>query len=219
MQTWLTCGELMVDNSMSSAALRSASGSPTFKPMRPITVCWTIGRDSLNRTAIVRALKAKQEDMGVDIRENKPVIGFELRDGPRARSSDEFRHRRSRTRQSVPSTHGRTMCLCYRSSEFASRTRTSCTRGSLPSHFQSPPRLPAVNDHVLDCLRATDGRRPAACSARPIDVGSHEMRGPEFDVGELEPHPGALAVYQGENGKMDGRHCWRVPNGTTTRSG
>ena len=62
--------------------------------------------------------------------------------------------------------------------------------------FQSPPRLPAVNDHILNgYVRPTDDDRLLVGTS--VDVAAYEMRGPNFDVSELEPHPDALPFIEG----------------------
>ena len=74
-------------------------------------MCWTIGRGFSEPHHYVAALKAKLEDMGVDIRENQPLIGFELRGG-RVRELQRLPVRSKQTRSSAPSSLGPT--ICYR---------------------------------------------------------------------------------------------------------
>ena len=58
--------------------------------------------------------------------------------------------------------------------------------------FHEPPRLPAVNDHILNgYVRPTDDNR-LLLGTSVDNLGSYEMRGPDFGVSELEPHPDAL---------------------------
>ena len=136
----------------------------------------------------VAALKAKLEEMGVDIRENEPVIGFELR-GDRVREVT-----------TVNGTVPADAVVCAVNAwpnhllslvGFRIPYKNFVHERFVTKPLENPPRLPAVNDHILNgYVRPTDDNRLLVGTS--VDVGPYEMRGPEFDVGELEPHPDAL---------------------------
>ena len=140
----------------------------------------------------VATLKRKLEDMGVDIRENEPVIGFEVRD--------------DRVRE-VTTSNG-TICadavVCAVNAwtnhllshvGFRIPYKNFIHERFVTKPFQSPPQLPAVNDHILNgYVRPTDDHRLLVGTS--IDVPAYEMRGPNFDVSELDPHPDALPFIE-----------------------
>ena len=140
----------------------------------------------------VSALKAKLEDMGVDIRENEPVIGFELRGG------------RVREVTTVAGTIQADAVVCAVNAwtnhvlslvGFRIPYKNFVHERFVTMPFEEPPRLPAVNDHILNgYVRSTDDNRLLVGVS--IDVAAYEMRGPEFDVGELHPHPDALPFIE-----------------------
>ncbi len=137
----------------------------------------------------IPALRAKLEDMGVEIRENEPVVGFDLRNG--------------RVRGVV--TGGGTIetdaAVCAVNAwtnhvlslaGFRTPYKNFIHERFVTKPFPEPPRLPAVNDHILNgYVRPTDDNRLLAGTS--VDnLGSYEMRGSDFDVSELEPHRDAL---------------------------
>ena len=136
----------------------------------------------------VAALKAKLEDMGVEIRENERVVGLELR-GDRVREV-----------VTVAGSIEADAVVCavnawtnHLISLVGIRIpyKNFVHERFVTKPFDNPPRLPAVNDHILDCyVRPTDDNRLLAGTS--IDIPAYEMRGPEFQVGELQPHPDAL---------------------------
>ena len=140
----------------------------------------------------VSALKAKLEDMGVDIRENEPVTGFELRGG------------RVREVTTVNGTVPADAIVCAVNAwtnhvlslvGFRIPYKNFVHERFVTMPFEEPPRLPAVNDHILNgYVRPTDDNRLLVGAS--IDVPAYEMRGPEFDVGELHPHPDALPFIE-----------------------
>ena len=140
----------------------------------------------------VAALKAKLEDMGVDIRENEPVIGFELR-GDRVREV-------TTVNGTVPA--DAVVCAVNAWTNhllslvgFRIPYKNFVHERFVTMPFEEPPRLPAVNDHILNgYVRPTDDNRLLVGAS--IDVAAYEMRGPEFDVGELHPHPDALPFIE-----------------------
>ena len=140
----------------------------------------------------IPALKAKLKDMGVDIRENERVIGFELRGGRvRGVVTDAVTVEVDATVCAVNAWTNHLLPLVGVRIPY----KNFVHERFVTKPFSEPPRLPAVNDHILDCrVRPTDDNRLLVCTS--IDVGSHEMRGPEFDVGELEPHPDALPFIE-----------------------
>ena len=137
----------------------------------------------------VPALRAKLEDMGVEIREDEAVTGFDLCGG-RARGvvTDRGAIEADATVCAVNAWTNHMLSLVgYRTPHKNFVHQRFVTRP-----FPEPPRLPAVNDHILDCyVRPTDDNRLLLGTS--VDgLGSYEMRGPAFDVSELEPHPDAL---------------------------
>ena len=75
------CGGGSEGGSKCCAAARSASGSPTSRRRRPISACWDLRSGYSEPHRYIPALRAKLEDMGVEIRENEPVVGFDIRNG------------------------------------------------------------------------------------------------------------------------------------------
>ena len=136
----------------------------------------------------VAALKAKLEDMGVDIRENEPVIGFEVRDDRvREVTTDNGTIRADTV---VCAVNAWTNHLLSHVG-FRIPYKNFIHERFVTKPFQSPPQLPAVNDHILNgYVRPTDDHRLLVGTS--IDDPAYEMRGPNFDVSELDPHPDAL---------------------------
>ncbi len=137
----------------------------------------------------VPALRAKLEDMGVEIRENEPVTGFDLRDGRvRGVVTDRGTIEADATACAV---NGWTNHVLSRVG-FRTPHKNFVHERFVTRPFPEPPRLPAVNDHILDCyVRPTDDNR-LLLGTSVEGLGAYEMRGPDFDVSELEPHPDAL---------------------------
>ena len=160
----------------------------------------------------VSALKTKLENMDVDIRENEAVIGFELRGG------------RMREVATVAGSIQADAVVCavnawtnHLLSLVGVRIpyKNFVHERFVTKPFDDSPRLPAVNDHILNgYVRPTDDNRLLVGTS--VDVGAYEMHGPKFDVGELEPHPDALPFIE-EN--LVKRTALKVSNGTTTRWG
>ncbi len=140
----------------------------------------------------IAALRVKLEDIGVDIRENEPVIGFGVRDG------------RVREVTTVNGTIRADAVVCAVNAwtnhvlslvGFRIPYKNFVHERFVTKPFQSRPRLPAVNDHILNgYVRPTDDNRLLVGTS--IDVAAYEMDGPEFDVSELEPHPDALPFIE-----------------------
>ena len=140
----------------------------------------------------VAALKAKLEDMGVEIRENERVVGFELR-GDRVREvvtvAGSIESDAAVCAVNAWTNHLMSLVGCRIPYKNFVHERF------VTKPFDNLPRLPAVNDHVLDCyVRPTDDNRLLAGTS--IDVSAYEMTGPEFQVGELQPHSDALAYIK-----------------------
>ena len=137
----------------------------------------------------VPALRAKVEDMGVEIRENEPVTGFE-RSGGRVTGvvTDRGSIEGDATVCAVNAWTNQVLSLVGSSTPH----KNFVHQRFVTKPFPEPPRLPAVNDHILECyVRPTDDNR-LLVGTSVEDIGSHDMRGPDFDVSELEPHPDAL---------------------------
>ncbi len=136
----------------------------------------------------VPALKAKVEDMGVEIRENEPVVGFDIRDG-RARGvvTDSGAIEADATVAAVNAWTNHVLAsVGYRTPHKNFVHERFVTRP-----FPEPPRLPAVNDHINNCyVRPTEDNRLLFGTSVP-DLGNYDMRGPDFAVSELDPHPEA----------------------------
>ncbi len=137
----------------------------------------------------IPALRAKLEDMGVEFRENEPVTGFDLR---------EDRVRGVVTEGGTIDTDAAVCAVNAWTNHvlslagFRTPYKNFIHERFVTKPFPEPPRLPAVNDHILNgYVRPTDDNRLLAGTS--VDnLGSYEMRGPDFDVSELEPHPAAL---------------------------
>ena len=137
----------------------------------------------------VPALRAKVEDMGVEIRENEQVTGFE-RSGGRVRGvvTDRGPIGADATVCAVNAWTNQVLSLVG----FSTPHKNFVHQRFVTKPFPEPPRLPAVNDHILECyVRPTDDNR-LLVGTSVEGIGSHDMRGPDFDVSELEPHPDAL---------------------------
>ena len=137
----------------------------------------------------VPALRAKVEDMGVEIRENEPVIGFDLRDGRvRGVVTDSGTIEADAVVSAVNAWTNHVLSFVG----FHTPYKNFVHERFVTKPFPEPPRLPAVNDHILNgYVRPTDDNRLLLGTS--VDgLGAYEMRGADFDVSELEPHPGAL---------------------------
>lgn len=137
----------------------------------------------------VPALRAKLEDMGVEIRENEQVTGFE-RSGGRVTGvvTDGGSIEADATVCAVNAWTNQVLSLVG----FSTPHKNFVHQRFVTKPFPEPPRLPAVNDHILECyVRPTDDNR-LLVGTSVEGIGSHDMRGPDFDVSELEPHPDAL---------------------------
>ena len=137
----------------------------------------------------VPALRAKLEDMGVEIRENEPVVGFDIHGG---------RLRGVVTGQGTIETDAAVSAVNAWTNHVLSLAgfrvpyKNFVHERFVTKPFPEPPRLPAVNDHILNgYVRPTDDNRLLLGTS--VDgLGAYEMRGPDFDVSELDPHPDAL---------------------------
>ena len=120
----------------------------------------------------VAALKAKLEDMGVVIRQNERVIGFEFR-------GDRFREVATvagsiQTDAVVCAVNAWTNHLL---SLVGVRIpyKNFVHERFVTTPFEQPPRLPAVNDHILNgYVRPTDDNRLLVGTS--VDVGASHMR-------------------------------------------
>ena len=137
----------------------------------------------------VPALRAKLEDMGVEIRENEPVAGFDIHGGRlRGVVTDQGTIETDAAVSSVNAWTNHVLSLVG----FRVPYKNFVHERFVTKPFPEPPRLPAVNDHVLNgYVRPTDDNRLLLGTS--VDgLGAYEMRGADFDVSELEPHPDAL---------------------------
>ena len=137
----------------------------------------------------VPALRAKLEDMGVEIRENEPVVGFDIRSGRlRGVVTDRGTIETDAAVSSVNAWTNHVLSLVG----FRVPYKNFVHERFVTKPFPEPPRLPAVNDHILNgYVRPTDDNRLLLGTS--VDgLGAYEMRGADFDVSELEPHPDAL---------------------------
>ena len=137
----------------------------------------------------IPTLRAKLEDMGVEIREYERVVGFDLRnDGVRGVVTE------GGTIESDAAVCAVNAWTNHVLSQVGFRTpyKNFVHERFVTLPFNEPPRLPAVNDHILNgYVRPTDDNR-LLVGTSVDNLGSYEMRGPDFDVSELEPHPDAL---------------------------
>ena len=137
----------------------------------------------------VPALRAKLEDMGVEIRENEPVVGFDIHGGRvRGVVTDRGTIETDAAVSSVNAWTDHVLSLVG----FRVPYKNFVHERFVTRPFPEPPRLPAVNDHILNgYVRPTDDNRLLLGTS--VDgLGAYEMRGADFDVSELEPHPDAL---------------------------
>ena len=137
----------------------------------------------------VPALRAKLEDMGVEIRENETVVGFDIRSGRlRGVVTDRGTIETDAAVSSVNAWTNHVLSLVG----FRVPYKNFVHERFVTKPFPEPPRLPAVNDHILNgYVRPTDDNRLLLGTS--VDgLGAYEMRGADFDVSELEPHPDAL---------------------------
>ena len=137
----------------------------------------------------VPALRAKLEDMGVEIRENEAVVGFDIHGGRlRGVVTDRGTIETDAAVSSVNAWTNHVLSLVG----FRVPYKNFVHERFVTKPFPEPPRLPAVNDHILNgYVRPTDDNRLLLGTS--VDgLGAYEMRGADFDVSELEPHPDAL---------------------------
>ena len=137
----------------------------------------------------VPALRAKLEDMGVEIRENEPVVGFDIHGGRlRGVVTDQGTIETDAAVSAVNAWTNHVLSLVG----FRVPYKNFIHERFVTKPFPEPPKLPAVNDHVLNgYVRPTDDNRLLLGTS--VDgLDAYEMRGPDFDVSELEPHPDAL---------------------------
>ena len=137
----------------------------------------------------VPALRAKLEDMGVEIRENEPVVGFDIHGGRvRGVVTDQGTIETDAAVSAVNAWTNHVLSLVG----FRVPYKNFVHERFVTKPFPEPPRLPAVNDHILNgYVRPTDDNRLLLGTS--VDgLGAYEMRGPGFDVSELDPHPDAL---------------------------
>ena len=137
----------------------------------------------------IPALKAKLEDMDVEIRENEPVVGFDLRnDRVRGVVTEGGTIETDAAVCAVNAWTNHVLSLVG----FRTPYKNFVHERFVTKPFPEPPRLPAVNDHILNgYVRPTDDNR-LLLGTSVDNLGAYEMRGPNFDVSELEPHPNAL---------------------------
>ena len=137
----------------------------------------------------VPALRAKLEDMGVEIRENEPVVGFDIHGGRlRGVVTDQGTIETDAAVSAVNAWTNHVLSLAG----FRVPYKNFVHERFVTKPFPEPPRLPAVNDHILNgYVRPTDDNRLLLGTS--VDgLGAYDMRGPDFDVSELDPHPDAL---------------------------
>ena len=137
----------------------------------------------------VPALRAKLEDMGVEIRENEPVVGFDIHGGRlRGVVTDQGTIEADAAVSAVNAWTNHVLSLVG----FRVPYKNFVHERFVTKPFPEPPRLPAVNDHILNgYVRPTDDNRLLLGTS--VDgLGAYDMRGADFDVSELEPHPDAL---------------------------
>ena len=137
----------------------------------------------------VPALRAKLEDMGVEIRENEPVVGFDIHGGRvRGVVTDRGMIEADAAVSAVNAWTDHVLSLVG----FRVPYKNFVHERFVTKPFPEPPRLPAVNDHILNgYVRPTDDNRLLLGTS--VDgLGAYDMRGPDFDVSELDPHPDAL---------------------------
>ena len=137
----------------------------------------------------IPALKAKLEDMGVEIRENEPVVGFDLgNDRVRGVVTEGGTIETDAAVCAVNAWTNHVLSLVG----FRAPYKNFVHERFVTKPFPEPPGLPAVNDHILNgYVRPTDDNR-LLLGTSVDNLGAYEMRGPDFDVSELEPHPDAL---------------------------
>ncbi len=141
----------------------------------------------------IPALRAKLEDMGVEIRENEAVTGFDLRGGRvRGVVTDAGTIESDAAACAVNAWTNHVLS----SAGFRTPYKNFVHERFVTKPFSEPPRLPAVNDHILNgYLRPTDDNR-LLLGTSVDNLAAYEMRGPGFAVSELEPHPDALPFIQ-----------------------
>ena len=137
----------------------------------------------------IPALRAKLEDMGVEFRVNEPVTGFDLRNGHlRGVVTDRGTIETDAAVSAVNAWTNHVLSLAG----FRTPYKNFIHERFVTKPFPEAPRLPAVNDSVLNgYVRPTDDNRLLLGTS--VDgLGSYEMRGSDFTVSELDPHPDAL---------------------------
>ena len=137
----------------------------------------------------IPALRNKLEDMGVEIRENEAVMGFDLRnDRVKGVVTDGGTIETDAAVCAVNAWTNHVLSLAG----FRTPYKNFVHERFVTQPFPEPPRLPAVNDHIFNgYVRPTDDNR-LLLGTSVDNLGSYEMHGPDFDVSELDPHPEAL---------------------------
>ena len=137
----------------------------------------------------IPALRARIEDMGVEIRENEQVVGFDRRnDRVRGVVTDVGTIETDAAVCAVNAWTNHVLSLVG----FRTPYKNFVHERFVTKPFSDPPRLPAVNDHILNgYVRPTDDNR-LLVGTSVDNLGSYEMRSSDFKVSELEPHPDAL---------------------------
>ncbi|MYB50533.1 MAG: FAD-binding oxidoreductase [Dehalococcoidia bacterium] len=137
----------------------------------------------------IPALRTKLEDMGVEIREREAVVGFDLHNGRvKGVVTDGGTIETDSAVCAVNAWTNHVLSLAG----FRTPYKNFVHERFVTQPFPEPPRLPAVNDHILNgYVRPTDDNR-LLLGTSVDNLGSYEMHGPDFDVSELDPHPEAL---------------------------
>jgi glycine/D-amino acid oxidase-like deaminating enzyme len=137
----------------------------------------------------VPALKARLQEMGVEFREHDAVIGFDIRNDRLV--GVETKSATLEADAAVCAVNAwANHVLSF--AGFQIPYKNFVHERFVTKPFPETPRLPAVNDHILNgYVRPTDDNRLLLGSG-DHDSPAHEMHGPDFEVGDLEPDPRAL---------------------------
>ncbi len=137
----------------------------------------------------IPALRAKLEEMGVEFREHEAVTGFDVRGG---RVVGVVTGRGVVEADAAVCAVNAWANHVLSLAGFRIPYKNFVHERFVTKPFPEPPRLPAVNDHILDgYVRPTDDNRILAGTSAH-NPWSHDMGGPDFHVGQLEPDPRAL---------------------------
>ena len=143
----------------------------------------------------VPALRTKLEEMGVEFRENEPVVGFDVKQGSLSGVV---------TNTSTLEVDAAVCAVNAWANQLLSLVgfqipyKNFVHERFVTKPFPQSPRIPAVNDNILNgYIRPTDDNR-LLLGTSAHNPESYEMSGSDFEVGHLEPDKAALPFLKNQ---------------------